>query len=166
MMKAVNIRTSLGDAAYAFDEAVRQITVCARRREKAGTGLYLHAWTDPSGTAMFLYSLQRGIDLGLLPPADYRAAVERAWVVLQTFAVVNERGLVDVRGGGDGIGIKDDTAGYIAHPRVVNAKETIGGFLWAAVLMERDRLEARRRPLPGHSRRADGRGDPSSPVQR
>jgi unsaturated rhamnogalacturonyl hydrolase len=50
MMKAVNIRTSLGDAAYAFDEAVRQVTVCARRSEKAGTGLYLHAWTDRIAT--------------------------------------------------------------------------------------------------------------------
>lgn len=219
-----------GDAAYAFDEAVRQITVCARRSQKGDTGLYLHAWTDqiakhkwadpvtgvstdvwseglgwyalvvadalavlprdhagraavediyrrmaaglkrtqdtasggwfmivdkgtepgnwidPSGTGMFIYALQRGIGLGLLPAADYTSVVDRAWTNLQTFARVNERGLVDIHGGGDGICIKNDYQGYVSHKRVVNAKETIGGFLWAAVAMERGKLEAVRKP--------------------
>jgi len=222
--------SSIGDAAWCFDEAVRQITTCARHSQKGDTGLYLHAWTDqiakhkwadpatgastdvwseglgwyalvvadalavlpkdhggraavediyrrlaadlkrtqdaasggwfmivdkgtepgnwidPSGTGMFIYALQRGIELGLLPAADYGPVVKRAWTNLQTFARVNDRGLVDIHGGGDGICIKNDYQGYVTHKREVNAKETIGGFLWAAVSMERGRLEALKKP--------------------
>ena len=103
-------------------------------------------WIDPSGTGMFIYALQRGIELGLLPAADYGPVVKRAWTNLQTFARVNDRGLVDIHGGGDGICIKNDYQGYVTHKREVNAKETIGGFLWAAVSMERGRLEALKKP--------------------
>jgi unsaturated rhamnogalacturonyl hydrolase len=102
-------------------------------------------WIDPSGTAMFVYTLQRGIELGLLDAKEYLPVVERAYKKLLTFASVNERGLVDIAGGGDGIGIKNNFADYVKFRRQVNAKETVGGFLWAATIMERPQLEAMRR---------------------
>lgn len=99
-------------------------------------------WIDPSGTGMFIYTLQRGIELGLLDKKEYAPLVERAYRKLLEFASVNERGLVDISGGGDGIGIKSTYNSYISHKRQVNAKETVGGFLWAATIMERPLLEA------------------------
>jgi hypothetical protein len=52
---------------------------------------------------------------------------------------------VDIAGGGDGIGIKKSYADYVNYRRQVNAKETVGGFLWAATVMERPQLEASKR---------------------
>jgi unsaturated rhamnogalacturonyl hydrolase len=97
-------------------------------------------WIDPSGTAMFVYALGRGIELGLLDEQVYRPVVERGYRSLLSFAVINERGLVDVSGGGDGISVKKDYAAYVGVKRVLNAKEAVGAFLWASAFMEKEKL--------------------------
>jgi unsaturated rhamnogalacturonyl hydrolase len=98
-------------------------------------------WIDPSGTAMFVYAIQRGIDLGLLPSKEYAPVVANGYKGLLGFARINERGLVDIDGGGDGISIKPDYATYVNVKRVVNAKEAVGGFLWATAIVEKPKLE-------------------------
>jgi unsaturated rhamnogalacturonyl hydrolase len=99
-------------------------------------------WIDPSGTAMFVYSLKRGIELGLLQHREYARAVDRGYQSLFKFVKINEQGLVDVKGGGDGITIKKDFDTYVTVPRILNAKEAVGGFLWAAALIEQRALES------------------------
>jgi rhamnogalacturonyl hydrolase YesR len=37
---------SIGDSQYCFDEAAKQIIVCAKHSLKGDSGLYLHAWTE------------------------------------------------------------------------------------------------------------------------
>jgi len=98
-------------------------------------------WIDPSGSAMFVYSIKRGIELGLLDRKTYTPVVERGYRSLFEFVRINDRGLVDVHGGGDGITIKKDFETYVRVPKILNAKEAVGGFLWAAALMEREALE-------------------------
>jgi unsaturated rhamnogalacturonyl hydrolase len=98
-------------------------------------------WIDPSGTAMFVYSLQKGIELGLLDKSKYAPVVDKGYKSLLSFACINERGLLDILGGGDGITIKKDFETYVNVPKVVNAKEAVGGFLWATALMEKHELE-------------------------
>ena len=98
-------------------------------------------WIDPSGIAMFVYSLKRGLELGLLEAREYEPVVARGYQSLFPFVTVNERGLVDIAGGGDGISVKKDFASYVGVTRVLNAKEAVGGFLWAAALMEKAELE-------------------------
>lgn len=93
-------------------------------------------WIDPSGTAMFVYSIQRGIELGLLGQKVYGPVADRGYQSLLSFARINEEGLVDIHGAGDGISIKKDFDTYVNVPRVINAKEAVGGFLWATVIME------------------------------
>jgi len=100
-------------------------------------------WIDPSGTAMFVYSLRRGIELGLLDADEYGPVAKRGYASLLQFVKVNDRGLVDLTGGGDGISIKKDFAAYVGVPRRVNAKETVAGVLWASEIMERSRLQRR-----------------------
>jgi len=223
-MFAIRYGRSVADAAYCFDEAVRQITTHAKHCRKGDSGLYLHAWTpepakkgwadattglspevwseglgwyalvvpealavlpkdhprrsevegifrglaaalkrtqdaktggwymivdkpdepgnwiDPSGTAMFVYSLKRGIELGLLAEKEYAPVAARGFESLLPFVSINDRGLVDVDGGGDGISIKKDFAEYVGVKRVLNAKEAVGGFLWAAAIMEKPEL--------------------------
>jgi len=93
-------------------------------------------WIDPSGTAMFVYSIKRGINLGLLDKKSYSSVAERGYKSLFNFVKINENGLVDVHGGGDGISIKKDFEEYVSVKRVLNAKEAVAGFLWASAIME------------------------------
>ncbi len=98
-------------------------------------------WVDPSGSAMFIYALERGIQLGLIDKKEYKPLVDKAFKGLLNHAGINEHGLVDIYGGSDGIPIKKNFEEYIKLPRVVNAKEAVGGFLWTTVLMEKLKLE-------------------------
>lgn len=98
-------------------------------------------WIDPSGTAMFVYSIQRGIDLGLLNKNEYKPVVEKAYKNLLEYAEINKNGLVDIHGTGDGISIKHNYETYITYPKRVNAKEAVGGFLWATAIMEQTQLK-------------------------
>ena len=97
-------------------------------------------WIDPSGTAMFVYSLKKGIELGLLNKKKFTPVVEKGYKSLFEFAKINENGLVDIHGGGDGITIKKDFETYVNVSRIVNAKEAVGGFLWATAIMEKPGL--------------------------
>ena len=212
---------SIGDRAYCFNEAVKQITVCDRRCRKGDTGLYYHAWsespqttkwadpktglspevwseglgwyalilaetlavlprdhprradvvailrrlaadlkrtqdaktgrwfqvvdkgdqadnwTDTSGSAMFVYCLQRGIELGLLSKDDYAPVVAKGYKGIIANARVNDEGLVDVYSACDGLGVQKSYANYIHYKKRVNAKEAVGGFLWATAVVEK-----------------------------
>lgn len=91
---------------------------------------------DPSGTSMFVYSIQRGIDLGLLKEKEYGAVARRGYEALHPFVKVNDKGLLDVLGACDGVSIKNDFESYVTIDKIVNAKEAVAGVLWAAVVME------------------------------
>ncbi len=96
---------------------------------------------DPSGSAMFTYSIQRGIQLGLLKAKDYMSVAQRGYHSLFPFVQVNERGLLDVIGACDGVTIKKNFVEYVTVPKILNAKEAVAGILWAAVIMETDQLK-------------------------
>lgn len=95
---------------------------------------------DPSGTAMFVYSVQRGIDLGLLDALEFAPVAERGYRCLFPFVRVNDRGLLDVTGACDGVTVKPDFYSYVTLNKVPNAKEAVAGILWAAVIMEKSLL--------------------------
>jgi rhamnogalacturonyl hydrolase YesR len=94
-------------------------------------------WTDTSGSAMFVYCLQRGIDLGLLSKDEYGPVVAKGYQGIVANAKVNDEGLVDVSSACDGVGVQKDYAHYVNYKRVVNAKEAVGGFLWATAIVEK-----------------------------
>lgn len=96
---------------------------------------------DPSGTAMFTYSIQRGIDLGLLKEKEYGKVAADGYASLFPFVRVNDRGLLDVIGACDGVTIKKDFIDYVTVEKILNAKEAVAGVLWAAVIMEKDKLK-------------------------
>lgn len=96
---------------------------------------------DPSGTAMFTYSIQRGIDLGLLKEKEYGKVAADGYASLFPFIRVNNQGLLDVIGACDGVTIKKDFTEYVTVDKILNAKEAVAGVLWAAVIMEKDKLK-------------------------
>ena len=95
---------------------------------------------DPSGTAMFVYSLRKGINLGLLKQKEYMPVVTKGYESLRPFIQVNEQGLLDVIGACDGVVIKKNFIEYVTVPKILNAKEAVAGVLWAAVIMESEKL--------------------------
>lgn len=116
-----------------------------RRVQDAHTGLwyqvvdkgdYADNWCDTSGSAMFVYAIQRAIDLGLLD-ATYEAVARKGYAGLVGKVIMREDGLVDIIDACDGVCVQRSYDDYVRYPRVVNAKEAVGSMLWAATIMEK-----------------------------
>ncbi len=60
-------------------------------------------WIDTSGTAMFTYALQRGIEIGTLKEAEYKPVVARGYQCIVDNATADDNGLVDVHSACDGL---------------------------------------------------------------
>ena len=101
-------------------------------------------WTDTSGSAMFTYTLARGIELGLLDKQVYGPAVARGYQGITEKARINQKGLVDIYSACDGVGVQSSYARYINYKQMLNAKEAVAGFLWATALIEKPALEKAR----------------------
>jgi rhamnogalacturonyl hydrolase YesR len=102
-------------------------------------------WTDNSGSAMFTYALAKGLELGLLDQKEYAPAVQRGYAGITANARINERGLVDIYSACEALGIQSSYERYIQYQQSVNAREAVAGFLWATAIMEKPRLEERRK---------------------
>jgi unsaturated rhamnogalacturonyl hydrolase len=94
-------------------------------------------WIDTSGSAMFTYALERGIELGLLDRKAYAPVVAAGYRAITHNARVNSDGLVDILSACDGVCVQASYADYVGCKRVVNAKEAAGGFLWATAIVEK-----------------------------
>ncbi|MGA2605984.1 MAG: glycoside hydrolase family 88 protein [Terriglobia bacterium] len=97
-------------------------------------------WIDTSGSAMFTYALQRGIELGLLNRQEYEPTVAAGYRAITANATVHENGLVDINNACDGVCVQANYADYVGYPRTLNAKEAVAGFLWATTIVERSEL--------------------------
>lgn len=97
-------------------------------------------WIDNSGSAMFTYSLQRGIELGLLDRSEYAPVVANGYRAITANARMNKDGLVDVHSACDGVCVQANYEDYVNYKRSVNAKEAVAGFLWATTIVEKPAL--------------------------
>ncbi len=103
-------------------------------------------WIDSSGTALFVYTLQRGIELGLLDGAVYGPVVAQGYRAMTGLMKVNAAGLVDVYSASDGLAVQASYEAYINNPRrILNAKEAVAGVLWATTLIKLPELEELRK---------------------
>ncbi len=59
-------------------------------------------WTDTSGSAMFTYAIQKGIEIGLLDKAQYAGVVAKGYQGIIENAKINGKGLVDIYSACDG----------------------------------------------------------------
>lgn len=127
----------------------RRLAAGLKRTQDPATGRWFQVvdkgdrpdnWTDTSGSAMFTYALQRGVDLGLLDATDYTPVAARGYQGIIGNAAINDEGLVDVYSACDGVCVQESYAHYINYPRTVNAKEAVAGFLWATAIVEKPAL--------------------------
>ena len=93
-------------------------------------------WCDTSGSAMFLYSLVKGIEMGLLPAEEYQETVRKGYEGVISQMREGSDGLLDVYNACDGLCVQDSYDVYINYPRVVNAKEAVAACLWAVSAVE------------------------------
>jgi unsaturated rhamnogalacturonyl hydrolase len=94
-------------------------------------------WIDTSGSAMFTYALERGIALHILGRKEYAPVVAAGYRAITRNARINSDGLVDILSACDGVCVQASYADYVGCKRIVNAKEAVGGFLWATTVVEK-----------------------------
>lgn len=116
-----------------------------RRTQDPQTGLWYQVvdkgdrpdnWHDTSGSAMFVYTIQEAINLGLVPPAKFTPVVKKGYAGISSKAVVNSEGLVDIIDACDGVCVQNTYDDYVFYPKSVNAKEAVGSMLWAATIVK------------------------------
>jgi rhamnogalacturonyl hydrolase YesR len=94
-------------------------------------------WHDTSGSGMFLYCIQKSIELGLADPKVYGPVVEKAYHGLITNAVIGDDGLIDIHNACDGLGVQVSYDAYINYKKKVNAEEAVASFLWGTWIVEK-----------------------------
>jgi rhamnogalacturonyl hydrolase YesR len=94
-------------------------------------------WIDTSGSAMFTYALERGIELGILNRKQYSPVVANGYRAITHNTRINADGTIDVLSACDGLCVQASYEDYINCNRRENAKEAIGGFLWATAIVEK-----------------------------
>jgi len=94
-------------------------------------------WHDTSGSAMFVYAIQCAIDLGYARAEVYAPAVKNGYEGILSKAVIRPDSLVDLYDACDGVGVQTSEDIYINYQKSVNAKEAVGGFLWATTIVEK-----------------------------
>lgn len=125
---------------------LRELVEGLRRAQDAESGLWYQVvdkgdrpdnWHDTSGSAMFVYAIQQAVDQGWVSAGTYAPVARRGYEGIVSKARVNSEGLVDIYDACDGVCVQRSYADYINYPRVVNAKEAVGGFLWATTIVEK-----------------------------
>ena len=97
---------------------------------------------------MFTYALQRGLELKLLDTTAYAPVLAKGYQGIIGNATVNDEGLVDITSACNGVCVPENYAKYINCTQTVNAKEAVGGFLWATTLIEK--RSASKKPPTGN----------------
>lgn len=97
-------------------------------------------WIETSGSAMFTYAIQQGVNLGILDKNKYAPVVANGYRSITNHAKINEKGLVDIYEACDGVGVQESYEKYINYQRALNAKEAYVGFVWATEIVEREAI--------------------------
>jgi unsaturated rhamnogalacturonyl hydrolase len=125
---------------------LQELVAGLSRAQDSQTGLWYQVvdkgdrpdnWHDTSGSAMFVYCIQRAADLGYVSPDEYGPVAKRGYQGIVSKAVLGADGLLDIHEACDGVCVQRSYADYINYPKKINAKEAVGGFLWATTIVEK-----------------------------
>lgn len=125
---------------------LRELVAGLARVQDPATGLWYQVvdkgerpdnWHDTSGSAMFVYAIQRAVELGCVSPALYGPVAQMGYRGILSKASVGRDGRVDIRDACDGVCVQVSYEAYVNYRKVLNAKEAVGSVLWAATIMEK-----------------------------
>ena len=100
-------------------------------------GRFRHNFHDTSGSAMFLYTIQKALLLGLVEkkPA-YCHAVEMGFSGIKTKYLIDPEGNVNIYDACNGLCVQLNYDAYVEYVRNVNCQEAVAAVLWATGIME------------------------------
>jgi len=104
-------------------------------------------WNETSGSGMFIYAMQRSIELGFIPKKEYESCVKKGYQGLLTKARISKTdGLIDLFDANNGLGIQKDYETYVTPSNRIkreNGQEVISSFLWATWIVEKGNRKVR-----------------------
>ena len=92
-------------------------------------------WNETSGTAMFIYLLQKSIDKGYINATEYLPVIEKAYAGMLRKAVHNDEGFIDILDCSS-IGIVENYEAYLNSPKEVSPFGAFGSFIIASNIIE------------------------------
>lgn len=125
---------------------LRELMDGLRRTQDPAMGLWYQVvdkgersdnWHDTSGSAMFVYAIQQAVDQRYVSAETYGPVARRGYEGILSKVVVRADGLVDIYDACDGVCVQRSYENYINYPKKVNAKEAVGGVLWATAVVEK-----------------------------
>lgn len=96
---------------------------------------YQRNFLEISGSSMFLYSMKKGRELGLLDES-VDETIQKAYRGVLAKTSISLDGKLSIHGCCDGIGVQKDYDTYVNLTQEDNAKEALAAFLWLTTLME------------------------------
>lgn len=95
-------------------------------------------WHDTSGSAMFVYTLNKAARLGFIDN-KFLTVAKKGFEGVKTKCLKDLNGDINVYDACDGLCVQLDYDAYVHYPKNVNCKEAVAAVLWAAVEMEYER---------------------------
>lgn len=144
--QALEVMPPRAEGREALEGQYRLLLQSLRQHQHGPTGLWCQVvdkeneadnWQDASGSAMFLYALQKGIELGVVTEAEFGPVVQKAYQGLHAKLAEGEDGLLDVMDACEGLCVQNEYQAYVQYPKKVNAQEAVAAVLWAAALVEK-----------------------------
>ena len=94
-------------------------------------------WHDTSGSAMFVYAMQKAIELEIIDAETYTPVVNKGYRGIISKAKSDSTGLIDIYDACDGLCVQESYDVYINYEKKVNAKEAVASFLWGTWIVEK-----------------------------
>ncbi len=98
-------------------------------------GEYPGNWLETSGSAMFVYTLQKASQKGYID-TKYGAVANKGWGGVRSMVEFTPRGKMIIRGAVQGMGIQANYENYINKERVDNLPHGMAAVMMAASVME------------------------------
>lgn len=93
-------------------------------------------WNDTSGSAMFVYTIRKAIQLGYANKETYGPIAAKGYEGILSKAKINSQGLIDIYDACDGLCVQNSYDNYVQYPKCTNAKEAVAALLWASCIMD------------------------------
>ena len=91
---------------------------------------------DTSGSAMFLYMLKKGVDLGILQGEEYKRSICRAYRGILSKCVKGLDGDIHILDACNGLCVQNHYDVYVDYTKTTDAQEAVAAVLWALVAVE------------------------------
>jgi unsaturated rhamnogalacturonyl hydrolase len=93
-------------------------------------------WHDTSGSAMFLYAIEKARLLNLADTEQCKRIVNKAYSGIKTKCFFDVEGNINILDACDGLCVLDNYDAYVGYLRNINSKEAVAAFFWATQIVE------------------------------